>query len=80
MNEDFGSLRKLGREGALFPSVSCMSPRGLTVLEERTKRRGSELRVQNLPSLVTRVTPHPALCIRRDGTAPIKPVHLASTP
>ena len=53
---------------------------GMTIMEERAKNLGGQLRVENLPALGTRVTLHFMPSSRRDAATPIQPINLTLTP
>jgi two-component system nitrate/nitrite sensor histidine kinase NarX len=53
---------------------------GMTIMKERAKHLGGQLKVENLPTPGTRVTLRFRPGIRRDATLPIRPVHFTETP
>jgi two-component system nitrate/nitrite sensor histidine kinase NarX len=53
---------------------------GMTIMEERAKNLGGQLRVENLPALGTRVTLHFMPSTRRDAATPIQPINVTLSP
>ena len=49
---------------------------GLTIMEERARNLGGQLRVENLPDIGTRVTLHFKPSTRRDVVIPIQPLSI----